>query len=105
MNVANLNDSTDSFPHVMTNKDYNAIWRKLNNLPLNAESESIWQEVVSSNNTAFVMLFMGSFLQQHNANDTLLNSYVLGLDDDKLHCNWSKKTTMDGLKKQKYFTR
>lgn len=102
MTVPNLHASDDNFPLLMPAVEYNQIWSTISGLQRHAHGESFWQEVEATFNEAFKTLFMEgeTHLSATGIEDEISTFlYVLGLDDDKLHYNYTKKTKTDGLKK------
>jgi hypothetical protein len=68
-------------------------------LPRQANDESFWQVVETLLNDSFMELFMSPASKCSNDGDSPQFSYIIGLDDDKLHYNHNSKTPADGLKK------
>ena len=95
MSVKNLHDTDDQIANLMPNDQYNRVWRAIARAPRHAHGESFWQQVKSALNKAYKELFTEST----TATDDQHFRYIIGLDDDKLHYNWSKETDSDFLKK------
>jgi hypothetical protein len=97
MPVPALQGSIDNLV-LMPTKAYNGIWRKIANLHRNARGESFWQELEFVLNSKLMELFLGQ--NDDPETDSLREDmlWLLGLDDDKLHFNYSGSTDSDGLK-------
>ena len=95
MSVKNLHDTDDLITDRMPNDQCNKVWRDVAKAPRHAHGESFWQQVESTLNKAHKELFAESTI----ARDDQHFRYIIGLDDDKLHYNWSKETDSDFLKK------
>jgi hypothetical protein len=98
MPIAALQGSIDNL-WLMPTKEYNGIWRKITMLQRNPRGESFWQELEFIINIKLLELFLGP--NDDAETDNLRNDmqWLLGLDDDKLHFNYSGATDSDGLKK------
>jgi len=94
MSVKNLHDTDDHIQNLMPTEQYNKIWRDIARAPRHAHGESFWQQVESTLNNAYKELFA-----EAAAADDVFFRYVIGLDDDKLHYNWTKETDSDFIKK------
>ena len=102
MSVPNLRDSDDHIKTLMPPKEYNAIWKKIATMDRHAHGESFWQEVEEVLNNCYTKLFMAG-----DSHDDVTGideagaafKYVVGVDDDKVHYNYSQSTKTDGLKK------
>lgn len=97
MSVKNINTNSDPIT-IMLTEEYNAVWAKVVALARSPTGESFWQELESDLNDSLMALFLGP-----NDDETVeirsTLSWLLGLDDDKLHFAWSSFTDSDGLKK------
>lgn len=103
MSVGNLQESDDNF-YLMPVKDYNLIWSKIAKLPRQSSSESFWQQVELIMNKNYKQLFMESTgtvsrNETDSSDEELSMKFVMGLDDDKIHYNYSADTYTDGLSK------
>ncbi len=102
MSVPNLHDSDDHIKTLMATKEYNVIWKKIATMDRHTHGESFWQEVEAVFNNCYTQLFMvGDSHDDVTGIDEARAAfdYVVGLDDDKVHYNYSQSTKADGLKK------
>lgn len=97
MTVPNLHDSDDTIELLMGADEYNSVWRKIDEMPRHSSGESFWQEVEKLLNECLCQLFMAQSNEIEDSGDPVY--YIVGLDGDKLHYNWSSETRCDGLKK------
>ena len=95
--VKNLNASEDKF-FLMPTAKYNSIWRSIATLERAGSGLPFWQEVEALLNNKYMDLFLGGHHKETKCIKESL-TFLLGLDDDKLHFNHSKQTDTDGLKK------
>ena len=101
MSVLSLHLSDDNIKNLMPNEQYNEIWRKIAQLPRQANGESFWQVVESLLNDNLMQLFMSAErgLDKDGNDQRPQFNYVIGLDNGKLHYNHNQNTAADGLKK------
>jgi len=95
MSVKNLHDTEDSIRDLMPTDEHNRVLPLIAKAPRHAHGKSFWQQVESVLNNAYKELFA----EAARPDDGHFFCYIIGLDDDKLHYNWSKETDSDFLKK------
>ena len=76
---------------LMETDAYNLLWARIASLGGSMRQQPFWMTIEEVANTTFKALFLGD---KSNNGDT----YLIGLDDDKLHYNYSSKSPMNGLK-------
>lgn len=91
MSVKELWKSDDKM-FLMSLNEYNGLWTAITNLPSHSHGKSFWQAVEYITNDFYHELYM---LRGMDKNDERFGGYVIGLDDDKVHFNWSDKTDGD----------
>ena len=76
---------------LMDTDSYNLLWARLGTMGGSMRQQPFWMTMEETVNTTFKALFLGD---DKDSRDT----YLIGLDDDKLHFNYSNKSSMQGLK-------
>ena len=76
---------------LMDTTSYNLLWARIATLGGTMRQQPFWMSIEECVNTNFKALFLGN---ERNGGE----SYLIGLDDDKLHYNYSSKSPMQGLK-------
>ena len=76
---------------LMPTKEYNHIWARLGAIGGSTRQEPLWMTIEEVANTSFKTLFLPG-------KDSNKKTFLLGIDDDKLHFNYRRSSQMRGLK-------
>ena len=70
---------------------YNLLWARIGALSGTRRKQAFWMSLEETTNSNLKCLFM-------SADDSVGDTYLIGLDDDKVHFNYRHSTDMNGLK-------